>query len=92
MVRSRNSYNNGTLTVNDSSGHTAKLSFSGSYSLGNFKFASDGKGGTIVYHPPVADPSQKTPVAVYVALGVAGSQFQGRQPGGRDLLSFSKHA
>ena len=84
----KDSYNNGTLTVTDSSGHTAKLSFSGSYSLGNFKFASDGKGGTIVYDPPVsqsaskytdgsADPSQKAPVAADVALHVAGVEFEG---------------
>ena len=44
---------NGVLTVTDGSGDTAKLSFNGSYSLANFKFANDGSGGTIVYDPPV---------------------------------------
>jgi hypothetical protein len=50
----KDSYKNDILTVTDSSGHKARLSFSGSYTLGNFKFATDGKGGTIVYDPPVA--------------------------------------
>jgi hypothetical protein len=40
----KTSYTNNTLTVADNSGHTARLGFSGSYTLGNFKFASDGKG------------------------------------------------
>ena len=47
------SYANGVLTVTDGSGDTAKLSFNGSYTLANFKFANDGSGGTIVYDPPV---------------------------------------
>ena len=46
------SYANGVLTVTDGS-DTAKLSFNGSYTLANFKFANDGNGGTIVYDPPV---------------------------------------
>ena len=79
----KDNYHNGTLTVTDSSGHEARLSFSGSYSLGNFKFASDGNGGTIVYDPPVSQssskytdastgPSQKAPVGADVALHLAG--------------------
>ena len=47
------SYGNGVLTVTDGRGDKAKLSFDGSYTLANFKFASDGSGGTIVYDPPV---------------------------------------
>jgi Tryptophan-rich Synechocystis species C-terminal domain len=50
----KDSYANGVLTVADTKGHTAKLLFSGSYSLGNFRFAGDGSGGTIVYDPPVS--------------------------------------
>ena len=46
------SYANGVLTVTDGT-HTAALDFNGSYTLANFKFASDGSGGTIVYDPPV---------------------------------------
>ena len=53
----KDSYTNGVLTVTDGSGDTAKLSFNGSYTLGNFKFASDGNGGTIVYDPPVSSSS-----------------------------------
>jgi hypothetical protein len=46
------SYANGVLTVTDGT-NTVNLNFSGTYSLGNFKFADDGSGGTIVYDPPV---------------------------------------
>jgi hypothetical protein len=35
------------------------LHFFGSYSQGNFKFASNGHGGTIVYDPPVAPSGPK---------------------------------
>ncbi|HEU0207813.1 MAG TPA: hypothetical protein VFQ78_02440, partial [Candidatus Udaeobacter sp.] len=48
----QDSYANGVLTVTDGT-HTDTLNFSGSYSLANFKFASDGSGGTIVFDPPV---------------------------------------
>jgi len=56
------SYSNGVLTVTDGSGDTAKLSFNGSYSLANFKFANDGSGGTIVYDPPTASSEQTADV------------------------------
>ena len=46
------SYANGVLTVTDGI-DTSTLKFNGSYSLANFKFTSDGSGGTIVYDPPV---------------------------------------
>jgi hypothetical protein len=54
----QDSYANGVLTVTDGS-NTAALSFSGSYTLANFNFASDGSGGTIVYDPPVPTPSSQ---------------------------------
>ena len=50
------SYANGVLTVTDGT-NTVHLSFSGSYVVGNFEFASDGSGGTIVYDPPVPNSS-----------------------------------
>jgi hypothetical protein len=53
----KDSYANGVLTVTDGSGDTAKLNFNGSYTLANFKFASDGSGGTVVYDPPVSSSS-----------------------------------
>jgi hypothetical protein len=53
------SYSNGILTVSDGT-HTANLHFTGSYSLGNFKFASDSHGGTIVYDPPIGASTQTT--------------------------------
>ena len=64
------SYANGVLTVTDGSGDTAKLSFNGSYTLANFKFANDGSGGTIVYDPPVAPSSgQNTDAPVSATTG-----------------------
>ena len=48
----QDSYSNGVLTVTDGT-HSAALDLNGSYVLANFSFASDGKGGTIVYDPPV---------------------------------------
>jgi hypothetical protein len=53
----KDSYVNGVLTVMNGSGDTAKLHFKGSYTLANFKFASDDRGGTIVYDPPVSSSS-----------------------------------
>ena len=50
----QDSYANGVLTVTDGI-DTANIDFNGSYTLANFKFASDGNGGTIVYDPPVSD-------------------------------------
>jgi hypothetical protein len=47
------SYANGVLAVADGLGDIGKLAFNGSYTLANFKLASDGAGGTIVYDPPV---------------------------------------
>ena len=46
------SYSNGVLTVTDGT-NSAALDLNGSYTLANFSFASDGKGGTILYDPPV---------------------------------------
>ena len=55
------SYDNGVLTVTDGNGDKAKLSFNGSYTLANFKFANDGSGGTIVYDPTAAHSSSQKP-------------------------------
>ena len=56
------SYNAGVLTITDGT-DTAKLDFSGSHTLANFKLASDGTGGTILYDPPVlpSDASASAP-------------------------------
>ena len=45
------SYSNGVLTVTDGK-NSAALDFNGAFTLANFKFASDGSGGTILYDPP----------------------------------------
>ena len=77
----QDSYANGVLTVTDGSGDTAKLSFNGSYKLANFKFASDGSGGTIVYDPPVPSSNQSSPQTVS-ASSLAENSF------GSDLALF----
>jgi hypothetical protein len=52
------SFNQATdvLTVNDGS-HSANLHFVGSYTAQNFKFASDGANGTMLYDPPASSGS-----------------------------------
>jgi hypothetical protein len=53
----------GTLSVSDGT-NSASLHFNGNYSPANFKFVSDGNGGTIVYDPPVSSsPAASTGVA-----------------------------
>jgi hypothetical protein len=42
---------------------TANIDFNGSYTLANFKFASDGSGGTIVYDPPVPTSNALAPTS-----------------------------
>ena len=72
----QDSYSNGVLTVTDSSGDTAKLSFNGSYVLANFDFASDGSGGTIVYDPPVPASANQNPATSgpnAISTGPSGS-------------------
>jgi hypothetical protein len=68
------SYSKGVLTVTDGSGDSAKLNFSGSYSLANFKFANDGSGGTIVYDPPVTPSSGQSPAAPKPGAALAATQ------------------
>jgi hypothetical protein len=46
----------GTLTLSDGT-TTTNLTFSGNYVFDNFKFASDGSGGTLVIDPPVQTTS-----------------------------------
>jgi hypothetical protein len=65
------SYANGVLTVADGT-TTDTLNFSGTYVLANFSFASDGKGGTIVYDPPVSQNATLAPVASSVFDPVGG--------------------
>ena len=50
----------GTLTVSDGT-DTAHINFSGGYVLGNFKFASDAQGGTLIMDPPVDDSPVSPP-------------------------------
>jgi VCBS repeat-containing protein len=66
------SYANGVLTVTDGT-NTDQLLFSGSYVLANFKFASDGSSGTIVYDPPVSGSAVAANSAVHPGEGAAGN-------------------
>ncbi len=50
----------GTLTVSDGT-DTAHINFSGGYVLGNFEFASDAQGGTLIMDPPVDDSPVSPP-------------------------------
>ena len=66
------SYSNGVLTVTDGTNTTA-LDFNGTYVLANFKFASDGGGGTIVYDPPVpAQPQSPSAIGHTASNNAAG--------------------
>ena len=49
------SFSGGVLTVKDGSGHTAKLHFSGAYTINNFHLSDDGHGGTLIKDPPVVE-------------------------------------
>jgi hypothetical protein len=59
-IQSSTTYNSSTGVLSVSNGSTVDLlNFVGAYVLANFKFASDGNGGTIVYDPPVTSPAPK---------------------------------
>ena len=70
------SYSNGILTVSDGT-HAANLHFFGTYSLGNFKFVSDGQGGTIVYDPPTDALSEPMPASTNQNTAADGAQISG---------------
>ena len=72
------SYADGVLTVSDDSGDVAKLNFNGSYTLSDFKLASDHSGGTIVYDPPV--PTSSTQSANQMGSGSPSAEFLDEQP------------
>ena len=65
-------YTGGVLSVSDGT-NSAALEFNGSYSLANFKFISDGSGGTIVYDPPVStsNPAPQSSSTVAAPLNFA---------------------
>jgi len=46
----------GTLTLSDGT-DTASINFSGNYAFENFKFLSDGNGGTLIIDPPIQTAS-----------------------------------
>ena len=82
----QDSYSNGILTVTDGT-NTTTLDFDGTYTLANFKFASDGSGGTIVYDPPV--PAQlQSPSATGQTAGSNTTEFCASA--GRDSFVFAQ--
>jgi serralysin len=64
-IQSHSTYNSstGVLAVNNGAS-TVNLAFFGSYSQANFKFASDGHGGTVVYDPPTVLSGAKDAASV----------------------------
>jgi hypothetical protein len=57
-IQSISTYNSSTGLLSVSNGTiTDFFHFVGNYSQANFKFASDGYGGTIVYDPPINQPA-----------------------------------
>jgi parallel beta-helix repeat protein len=76
----QDSYVNGVLTVTDGT-NTDKLNFHGSYTLGNFSFASDGSGGTIVYDPPAPPSSALAATSSGQTSGGQSSNFTGTVSG-----------
>jgi hypothetical protein len=81
------SYSNGILTVTDGT-NTTTLDFNGTYVLANFKFASDGSGGTIVYDPPVPAQPQSPSAVGHTAGSHAAGFFAGA---GQDSFVFAPH-
>ena len=81
----RDSYSNGILTVTDGTNSTT-LDFNGTYVLANFKFASDGGGGTIVYDPP-APAQPQSPGAAGQTAGSNVAAFSGGA--GHDSFVFA---
>ena len=77
------SYSNGVLTVTDGK-NSAALDFNGAFTLANFKFASDGSGGTILYDPPAsAGQGSAVPAEIMHDPAVAALDQQ--------LALFSQH-
>jgi putative lipoic acid-binding regulatory protein len=79
------SYSNGILTVTDGT-NTTTLDFNGTYVLANFKFASDGDGGTIVYDPPVLTQLQAPGGVSPISGNNAANLFAGA---GQDSFAFA---
>jgi hypothetical protein len=67
------SYASGELTVTDGT-HTAALTFQGSYAAASFAFADDGHGGTLVFDPPVTNPSPSAPASA-VSIDATNDAF-----------------
>jgi aryl-phospho-beta-D-glucosidase BglC (GH1 family)/20S proteasome alpha/beta subunit len=78
-IQTDTTYNASTGALSVSNGISVDLlDFVGSYSLANFKFASDGQGGTIVYDPPVTSPSS-TEGADGSTVVIGNSTIQGNE-------------
>jgi len=80
------SYSAGVLTVTDGNGDSDTLTFSGSYSLSNFEFASNGSDGTILFDPPVAGAKSSSPGQATAAnCPPAGQTAFGSAPSGNGV-------
>jgi aryl-phospho-beta-D-glucosidase BglC (GH1 family)/20S proteasome alpha/beta subunit len=64
-IQSHSTYNSSTGLLEVSNGTSiVDLHFFGNYSQANFKFASDGHGGTVVYDPPVVPSAARDAASV----------------------------
>jgi aryl-phospho-beta-D-glucosidase BglC (GH1 family)/20S proteasome alpha/beta subunit len=69
-IQTDSTYGSSTGSLTVSNGTTVDLlDFVGSYSLANFKFASDGHGGTIVYDPPATKIAGNSTVSLAAGAG-----------------------
>ena len=73
-TQSHSTYNSSTGILSVNNGTTVDLlHFTGSYSLANFEFASDGNGGTIVYDPPTIGQAMPGAKADDSTIHITGS-------------------
>ena len=88
-VASSSAYNSSTGLLEVSNGASVvDLHFFGSYVLADFKFASDGNGGTIVYDPPVAANGAKDAAGSNSAVSDASSRLAAESGSGQHNFLF----
>jgi hypothetical protein len=91
-IQSNSTYDSSTGLLEVKNGtSTVDLHFFGSYALANFKFASDGQGGTVVYDPPTASSEAKD------AANASNNPTASSSPGPdhfqfSDAVDFEHHA
>ncbi len=69
-----------TLIIKDSGGDTARIKFSGTYTLASFNLADDGQGGVLITDPSVQSKPQPSNISLFgnyiaASFAAAGSFF-----------------